>query len=96
VERWCTVTTTDADGRRHSLDLRAGSSYDAAHVYLAHVREHPECGVPRPTLATLFEVVIDAKVYRVEGAALQQWIAKRRDQLKGPKGLLFSRRPQLE
>jgi hypothetical protein len=24
-------------------------------------------GLPRPTLATVFEIVIDAKVYRVEG-----------------------------
>jgi hypothetical protein len=32
-----------------------------------HAREHPEKGLPRPTLATMLEVVIDTKVYRVEG-----------------------------
>jgi hypothetical protein len=45
------VTTTDSQGRRYSLDLQAASTYDAAHVYLCHVKEHPEKGLPRPTLA---------------------------------------------
>jgi hypothetical protein len=58
-ERWCTVTVVDADGRRHSLDLQAASSFDAAHIYICHVKEHPERGLPRPTLATVFEVAID-------------------------------------
>jgi hypothetical protein len=31
----------------------------------------------------------------VEGAALQRWIEQRRQEWKGPKGLLFSRRPTL-
>lgn len=95
-ERWCTVTVVDADGRRHSLDLQAASLYDAAHVYVCHIREHPEKGLPRPTLATVFEVAIDAKVYRVEGKALQRWIVKRRSELNGPKGMLFRQRPVLE
>ncbi len=64
-ERRCTVTVADAEGRPHSLDLGAGSLYDTAHIYVCRTREHPEKGLPRPTLATLFEVVIDAKVYRV-------------------------------
>jgi hypothetical protein len=95
-ERWCTVTVVDAEGRRHSLDLRAGSLYDAAHIYVCHTTEHPEKGLPRPTLATLFEVVIDGKVYRVDGKALQRWIVKQRQALNGPKGYLFSERPTLE
>jgi ATP-dependent DNA ligase len=33
--------------------------------------------------------------YTVEGAALQRWIEQRRQEWKGPKGLLFSRRPTL-
>jgi hypothetical protein len=28
---------------------------------VCHTREHPEKGLPRPTLATAFEVVIDGK-----------------------------------
>ncbi len=71
--------------------------YDAAaHIYVCHTREHPEKGSPRPTLATLFEIVIDAKVYRVEGKALQRWIVRQRQSLNGPKGYLFSQRPMLE
>ena len=73
-EKWCTVTVTDNQGRRHSLDLQAASTFDAAHIYLWHLKEHPEKGLPRPTLATVFEIVIDAKVYLVKGRALQQWI----------------------
>jgi hypothetical protein len=95
-DRWCTVTVLDAEGRRHSLDLQAASLYDAAHIYVCHAKEHPETGVPRPTLATLFEVAVDGKVYRVEGKALQRWIVRQRGELNGPKGLLFKRRPMLE
>jgi hypothetical protein len=65
------VTVVDSEGRRHSLDLRAGSLYDAAHIYFCHTKEHPEKGLPRMDLATAFEVVIEGKVYRVEGKALQ-------------------------
>jgi hypothetical protein len=35
-------------------------------------------------------------MYRVQGAALQKWIIHRRQEWKGPKGLLFSRRPMLD
>ena len=95
-EKWCTVTVTDDQGRRHSLDLQAASTFDAAHIYVCHVKEYPERGHPRPTLATLFEVVIESKVYRVEGRALQRWIVKRRQELNGPRGMLFKQRPTLE
>jgi hypothetical protein len=95
-DRWCTVSVIDTEGRRYSLDLKAASLYDAAHIYVCHTKEHPEKGLPRPTLATLFEVIIDAKVYRVQGKALQRWIVKQRQSLNGPKGFLFSQRPMLE
>jgi hypothetical protein len=94
-ERWCTVTVTDADGRRHSLDVIASSTYDAAHLYVTHAKAQPQAGLPVPTLATVFEVVNGGKVYTVEGAALQRWIVQRRQEWKGPRGLLFSRRPTL-
>ena len=95
-ERWCTVTVADKEGRRHSLDLQADSLFDAAHIYVCHVKEHPERGLPQPTIATQFEVVIDGKVYRVDGKALQWWIVRQRGELKGPRGYLFSQRPMLE
>ena len=53
-------------------------------------------GLPKPTLATVFEVVVSGKVYRVAGAALQRWIVERRQLWKGPKGYMFSKRPSLE
>lgn len=96
MSRWCTVTVIEADGSRHSLDLQAESTFDAAHIYLCHIKEHPERGLPQPTLASVFEVMINGKVYRVEGEALQRWIIKRRNELNGPKGYLFSQRPMLE
>jgi hypothetical protein len=52
--------------------------------------------LPKPTLATMFEVVIGGRVYRVAGSALQRWIVERRNRLNGPKGYLFSQRPTLE
>jgi hypothetical protein len=94
-EHWCTVTVTDAEGRRHSLDVIASSTYDAAHLYVAHAKEHPQAGLPVPNLTTVFEIVNGGKVYTVEGAALQRWIEQRRQEWKGPRGLLFSQRPTL-
>ena len=93
-DRWCTVTVTDEQGRRHSLDVQACSTYDAAHLYVA--RAKTAAGqLPIPTLATTFEVVTAGRVYWVEGAALQRWILRRREEWKGPKGFLFSQRPTL-
>jgi hypothetical protein len=94
-EKWCTVTVVDRDGRRYSLDVQASSTYDAAHLYLAHAKSEPQAQLPIPTTETLFEVVTGGKVYSVRGAALQRWIEQRRQEWKGPKGLLFSQRPRL-
>jgi hypothetical protein len=100
VGKWCTVTVIDPDGKRHSMDVQADSTYDAAHVYVATAKSQQAAMLPGrapvPTLATVFEVVCDAKVYRVEGAALERWIVKRRGELKGPKGQLFKQRAMLE
>jgi hypothetical protein len=67
VAKWCTVTVTDPDGRRHSLDVQATSSYDAAHLYVVEAKKERAVGLPKPTLATMFEVVADGKVYCVKG-----------------------------
>jgi hypothetical protein len=93
-DRWCTVTVTDEQGRRHSLDVQACSTYDAAHLYVAHSKTHGG-HLPIPSVATAFEVVTAGRVYRVEGAALQRWILRRREDWKGPKGFLFKQRPML-
>lgn len=72
--KWCTVTVTDGEGKRYSLDMNGDSSYDAAHLYLTHVRGNPGCGLPIPTTVTLFEVVIDSRIHRVSDARLKGWI----------------------
>ena len=84
-------------GRRHSVDvLKAFSTYHAA-ASLCHPREKPtDERLPIPSVATIFEVVANRRVYTVTGKALQQWIDKRRKAWKGPRGLLFSQRPTLE
>jgi len=84
VSRWCTVTVTDPDGRRHSLDLLADSTYDAAHLFVVEAKMERAVGLPKPTLATVFEVIANGKVYRVAGMALQRWIVQRRQSLNGP------------
>ena len=96
MDRWCTVTVTDTEGRRHSLDVLAASTHDAAHLYLTHARNDSCSGLPPLTPASVFEVVIDSKVHRVEGNALQRWIERRRAELKGPKAHLFRLRPALD
>jgi hypothetical protein len=75
AERWCTVTVTDAHGRRHSLDVLATSTYDAAHLYVTHAKTQQQSRIPVPTVETRFEVVSDGRIYRVPGEALQRWIA---------------------
>jgi hypothetical protein len=94
--RWCTVTVTDAEGRRHSVDVRAASLFDAAHLFVVEAKSEGQVGLPKPTLATVFEVVAGGKVYRVTGAALQRWIVENRSTWNGPKGMLFRQRPGLE
>jgi hypothetical protein len=103
VARWCTVTVTDPDGRRHSLDGRrhsldlfADSTYDAAHRFVVEAKKERAVGLPKSTLATVFEVVAGGKVYHVAGVALQRWIIERRQKWKGPKGYMFCQRPGLE
>lgn len=97
AEQWCTVTVTDEHGCRHSLDVLASSTYDAAHLYVVHAKQNPGAGLPVLTLATTFEVIAGGgRLYRVQGAALQEWIMQRRQEWKGPKGLLFSQRPMLD
>ena len=93
--KWCTVTVTDSEGKRYSLDVNATSSYDAAHLYLSHVAGQPACGFPIQTSETIFEVVADGKIHRVEGTRLKRWIENRREQWTGPRGLLFGQRPML-
>ena len=96
MSRWCTVTVVDPDGRRHSLDVLADSTYDAAHLFVVEAKKERAVGLPKPTLATVFEVVTSGKVYHVAGAALQRWIEERRQTWNGPKGFLFGQRPGLE
>jgi len=92
--KWATVTVTDPDGRRHSLDVQATSTYDAAHLYVAEANKERAVGLPKPTLATVFEVVTEGKVYRVKSEGLQKWIVERQ-QWQGPKGYMFTKRPGL-
>jgi hypothetical protein len=75
--------------------VNADSSFDAAHLFLTHVRGNPSCGLPIPTTATCFEVVAACQIHHVSGARLKTWIQKRRHEWKGPCGLLFSRRPMI-
>jgi hypothetical protein len=93
VAKWCTVTVTEPDGRRHSLDVQATSTFDAAHLYIVEAKKERAVGLPKLTLTTVFEVVTDGKVYRVKGEALQKWIVERRQKWQGPKGYMFTKRP---
>jgi hypothetical protein len=91
-ERWCTVTVIEESGRRHSVDVLASSTFDAAHIFVTHAKADPRNGIPRLNLDSVFEVTVDGKVHRIGGRALQQWILKEREERKGPRGILFSRR----
>jgi hypothetical protein len=85
--RWATVTVTDFGGRRYSVDVCACSTFDAAHLFVAHAKADPRNCIPKPTIENMFEVVVDGKVHRVAGRGLQRWILKQRQELKGPGGI---------
>jgi hypothetical protein len=86
----------EESGRRHSVDVFASSTFDAAHMFVTHAKADPRTGIPKLTIDSVFEVVVNGKVHRVEGKALQRWILKERVERKGPRGVLFSRRPSLD
>jgi len=90
------VSVTGPGGRRHSVDVLATSVFDAAHICVALAKATPGAGFPPLTVETVFEVVIDGKVYRVAGKALQRWIVKERQERRGRRGHIFSQRPGLE
>jgi hypothetical protein len=56
--RWCTVTVTDAEGRRHSMDLKAESSYDAAHLYVTTAKSQETAMMPSRARAVLSGFVL--------------------------------------
>jgi hypothetical protein len=92
---WATVKVTDGTGKRYSLDVEADSTYDTAHL-LTRAKEHViREPLPIPSLETIFEVTVNGKVHKVSDAKLQRWIMKRREEWKGPRGLLFKQRPVL-
>jgi hypothetical protein len=54
--------------------VQATSSFDAAHLFVVEAKKERDAGLPKPTLATVFEVCTAGTVYRVTGAALRRWI----------------------
>ena len=66
-----------------------------AHLFVADAKADAGQGIPTPTTESVFEVVFDGKVHRVEGKALQRWILRQWQERKGRAGFLFSKRPTL-
>jgi hypothetical protein len=96
MSQWCTVTVTDVDGRRHSIDVLADSSYDAASLFLARAAFDPDNGLPQPTIDTVFQVIMGWRRFRVYGTALQRWIIDRRQTLGGEEDDVLHGGPELE
>ena len=80
------MTVTDGTERRHSVDVQASSTFDAAHLFVTHAKGNPALGLPPLDRETVFEIVIQGKVHSVRGDALQRWIEKRRHEWKGRGG----------
>jgi hypothetical protein len=66
-DRWVTVTMVSDDGRRYSVDVRASSTFDGAHLFITHAKANPRSGIPRPTIDSNFEVVVDGTVRHITG-----------------------------
>jgi hypothetical protein len=96
VASWCTVTVVDPNGRRHSLDVLADSSYDAAHIFFTHAKTHRGSGLPIPAAETIFEIAAKGRIYKVTGGKLRDWILRERTRRNGPQGYLFAKRPVMD
>ena len=59
MARWRTVTVTNAEGARHSIDVRSESTFDAAHLNVATAKSKQAAmlrsRIPVPTVTTVFE-----------------------------------------
>ena len=86
----------DPDGRRHSLDVLADSSYDAAHIFFTHATAHRGSGLPTPNRETTFEIAANGRIYKVTGVKLRDWILREGMRRNGPQGYLFSKRPVMD
>jgi hypothetical protein len=75
------MTVTDAEGRRHNVDVQAGST---------------GCRASEADAGDGVRGLTGGKVYRVTGAALQRWIVEKRSSWNGPKGMPFRQRPALD
>jgi hypothetical protein len=95
-QRRATVTVTDGNGQRHSIDVHAYSTFDAAHLFVAHAKTNPQNDLPPLGGDTVFEVIASGEIHYIKGVALQRWILKERKERKGPAGFRFSQRPTLE
>lgn len=90
------MTVIEESGSRHSVDVLASSTFDAAHIFVTHAKADPRNGIMRLSVDSVFEVVVDSRIHHIAGKALQQWILKEREERKGPRGILFSWRPTLD
>jgi hypothetical protein len=70
------VTVIEESGRRHSVDVLASSTFDAAHIFVTHAKADPCNGIPKLSVESVFEVVVEGKIHRIQGRALQRWILK--------------------
>ena len=73
------------------MDVQAARSLDAAHLFAVEAKKERPVGLPKPTLAPVFEMVTGGKIYHVTGAALQRWIVEKHGAWKGLKGYLLIR-----
>lgn len=53
-EHWCKVNVVDPDGCRDSVDAKASSIYDAAHLFVTHAKGNSLPELPPLTLQTVF------------------------------------------
>jgi hypothetical protein len=56
------LSATDPEARRHSVAVLADSTFDAAHLFVVEAKKERAVGLPKPKLATVFEVVTAGKV----------------------------------
>ena len=102
MPKWATVTVTDDEGRRHSMDVQAESVYDAAHIFVSSAKSQQAATLAEAT--TRFEpwqqslrLFAPARSTEWKGRSCRKgWIVSRREELKGPKGLLFNQRATLD
>ncbi len=89
VAKWCTVTVTDGEGKRYSLDIQADSSFDAAHLLLNARQSEPGLRLPDTNYGDAVRSRYRRKRSSCPGTPIERMDREETARIRRPAGLPF-------